>query len=1321
MPRINRNVPQETIDEEDIRVANEIQKMIQDDPLKGASNGPTPPISSKAGLQMQSDSSASSGKQTTSSIQHITTATTGSNGQISSAAVSPTDEARRPKRRHRKKKKETKLNDDVESILKGDIPAPESASPHDFQKQNQEEDKLSLDNSNASNGQISSSLGTLPPPQKVDFTRKHNTQTDTQLNNDIAFILDDDIVTAESNDVISSSPVDIPRPKTSNPKLTLAMDMDRILNPSSIVSTTSVAQHQRKGSVHIAKQEDKLVKKIHNKPIPLSSGTARRRKKVSFPNPTPDDILTGQTVKSSLDRPIPSSSGTAQCYTKNTSMRKEKYMTIQEEVAESAEIDSNASIISTGPVSRLKNESSSSSDTAQHHKTQHTRSKQNTEDNALSTFVKDDSNTAELNRPILYSCGAIPRPKTRNPKLALAMKTGKVQCSSPRSSTCRAVPRPKQDLFLKPRQATYKIPKDGPVRGASRGEILSTATTVPRTNNTKSNDMMILEDFDSNIPIPASSRAVSQSPNEKEDINLDEAINEILEIPTSDSGASVEKTLDVGTQSKDREDINMDKAINEILEIPTLDSGASVEKTLDVRTQSKDREDINLDEAINEILEIPTSDSVASSKDREDINMDKAINEILEIPTLDSGASVEKTLDVRTQSKDREDINLDEAINEILEIPALDSGALVKKISDVGTRSKRNNSATQATGEEDINLDEAIDEILEIPTLSSGNSNDVLSDSDRKQVTERSSMGRERKTKTSRKASTGESRGIDVKKPTAQPHSDTAVPDASASSSSIETNNCESGCSVASGDTLRPMAARPSLGCPGPFDTEESNLRKPRRRPIRETSAPAVGSLQSMATDSKIAAPVTGRNSTPSNEIVYKSDELDLMEQILDKEESNVQNPHITASRETAAAPATGRNSPKNSSEIVYQSDELELMDEILVKEESNVQQPRMGPNRVPKHGSVQSIATHRKPAAPVTARNGPKTSSGIVYKSDELGLMNQIFGKEESNVQQPRMGPNRVPKHGSVQSIATHRKLAAPVTARNSPKTSSGIVYKSDELGLMDQILFKEESEVHKARMRPNGKAAVPTVGSLQTTGHRKPAEPVRNRNSPKDSSVNDYQSDELKLMENILIKKASKVRKPRMGPNRKTAVATNGSLQSIATQRKPAPPVTGRTSPKTSSENLYKSDEIEVMDEIMDKEELSHVHKSRIRPNRKTAVATNGSLQSMATHRKPAVPFTGRTSPKTISENVYKSDELDLMENILDKEELSHVQKPRKRPNRKTAVPTVGSLQSMATHRKLTLPVTARNNPKTSSGIVYKSDELDLMKLIERESRQN
>ncbi|KAJ7380417.1 hypothetical protein OS493_008874 [Desmophyllum pertusum] len=688
------------------------------------------------------------------------------------------------------------------------------------------------------------------------------------------------------------------------------------------------------------------------------------------------------------------------------------------------------------------------------------------------------------------------------------MKTGKVQGSSPRASSCRAVQRPKQDLLLKPRQANYTLPKDGSVRGASRGEILSSATTVPRTNNTKSNDMMILEDFDSSIPIPASSSAVSQSPNEKEDINLDEAINEILEIPKSDSGASVEKISDVGTQSKQEhgEDINMDEAINEILEIPTLDSGASVEKIFDAEKPSKQEH------------------STKKLTLGEDINLDDAINEILEIPTLDSGASVEKISDAEKPSKQEhstkklmlgEDINLDDVINEILEIPTLDSGASVEKISDAEKPSNQEHSTKKLTPGEDINLDEAINEILKIPTLNSGDSEEVLSDSDRKQATKRSSMGKERKTKTSRKAATGESRDIDIKKPTAQPHSDAAVPDANASFSSIETNNCDSGWSLASGDTSRPLAAGLSLGCPAPLDTvkfpssdttrqqssypqgrgklppillkEEHNVRQPHRIASRETGAPALGSLQSMATHSKIAASVTGRNSPASHEIMYKSDELELMEQILDKEESNVEKPCIRTSKETAAAPATGRNSPKNSSEIIYQSDELELMEQILDKEESNVQKPRMGLNRktaAAKHGSLQSFATHRKAAAPVTARNSPKISSKIVQHFAELELMDQILVKEKSKVHKPRMKPNR--------------KATAPVADRKSPKTSSENVYKSDELQLMDQILDQEESEVHKACMRPNGKAAVPTAGSLQTTGHRKPAEPVSYRKQP-------------------------------------------------------------------------------------------------------------------------------------------------------------------------------------------------------------------------------
>ena len=152
---------------------------------------------------------------------------------------------------------------------------------------------------------------------------------------------------------------------------------------------------------------------------------------------------------------------------------------------------------------------------------------------------------------------------------------------------------------------------------------------------------------------------------------------------------------------------------------------------------------------------------------------------------------------------------MDETINEILEIPAADSGASRENVSDaaIGTSLRKKNSITQPNNSkhtEEIDLEEAIDEILEIPTP----------DGDSKQAAKLNNMSKERKTN-SRKKVTSESRGkeCNAKKPTAQTINvpDIGFPDVKASWSSVEASNCDSGCCVVSGDTMRPMAAGSSL------------------------------------------------------------------------------------------------------------------------------------------------------------------------------------------------------------------------------------------------------------------------------------------------------------------------------------------------------------------------------------------------------------------------------------------------------------------------------------------------------------------------------
>ena len=64
------------------------------------------------------------------------------------------------------------------------------------------------------------------------------------------------------------------------------------------------------------------------------------------------------------------------------------------------------------------------------------------------------------------------------------------------------------------------------------------------------------------------------------------------------------------------------------------------------------------------------------------------------------------------------------------------------------------------------------------------------------------------------------------------------------------------------------------------------------------------------------------------------------------------------------------------------------------------------------------------------------------------------------------------------------------------------------------------------------------------------------------------------------------------------------------------------------------------------------------------------------------------------------------------------SIVRKPRMRASRNQ---TDGRLERMAKQNKPAVPLTGLNSHRTTSGIFYESDEVELMKEIERESRRH
>ena len=764
-----------------------------------------------------------------------------SNVEITVGTFSPKEKAQRA---NKKSTSENKLIDDknIAKDVKDDISVVEEvnsqiSSPKDssekkvpFQEPGYTDDNVINDVEDGSSGKVTSGLGALPPPTK-DFVRKHSKQADEQLAKDIEYILhEDDIFAVEPEVVaITSSPSELPRPKTSNPRLSLAMEMDRIFDPASI---------------DCSDQADGTLEEDHEKADFVSNAT------------------------------MVSNSGVAPRPRKKPRRKKSKYMAILEDAGE--ETDSSASVTTTSSVSPLQNDSSSSAGAEKHQITHSTRSKETTEDEPASKdrmhTLKGHSHNGKLLQPISSSSGLLlRRPKTRNPKRMLANST---QSSSSAASSPRAVSCQRQDSLRKVRQASYKSAKDGLVHSASNVQMALTACAAPCTNSgnnstKKSKDTLILEDVDSSEQIASGSCKVTRSPTIS---------------PWEEKHA---KDVIAGKKS--------DNKVQNTKDVASIGSNAS-SASAGTRWRKKH----------------PTK----QHNKTDEASLDKVINEILEIPAVDLGGSVENPLDARASLKTNtsstlpnkvkhtEEFKVDEAIEEIIGIPAADSGSLVEHRTDVTASLKKNSKAQlrQSQCTEEIDLDEAIEEILSIPTPGG----------DSKQAAKLHSVGKVRKTN-SRKKVSGESRGMDTKKPTKQTTRvpDIGFPDAKASSSSDEAINCDSGCSVASGDNMRPMAAGPSRvksrGCSASSETlklpsshntgqqqlkrkqtlpailikEENTVRKPRMRASRDTAEPSPGDLQGMITHSKAAVPVTGENSTRTSPgIFYGYEELELMKQI---------------------------------------------------------------------------------------------------------------------------------------------------------------------------------------------------------------------------------------------------------------------------------------------------------------------------------------------------------------------------------------------------------------------------------------------------------
>ena len=919
LPGLKSSLCREEMDEEDIRVAKEIQGMIKDKPFEGRSNGKStrvvgrlvphprsgtktleaaikdvPAVSrSRVQSQVHSDFVLDSNTKRQSTRTHSTgekiltiadkklaedidyilndvITTCESSEQKPSGVASATKEAQRSKKCSTSKNsniKEKDLQNDIGCNLKNEVQKVQKEEEYgnncsskvlperktSFQIPTQEDNgNLAKDIEyilkddtvpTASNGQTSSLLGPLPSPKKIILSRKSKEEND-QLTKDIAYILNDDIFPPKQDEVVSSSSssTELTRPKTSNPKLTLAMDMDKILDLESLASTTISCQRQMNNLLDLRKPDqdidemaevieyilsDDIVDVTSKGSTSLRSGGKRHFAKE--PLRTSNQANDKQFIKDSKvasSETVSSTSNTSKCSKENFFNTKPKYMTTLQEV--SGEPDSRASKVSSSPLSQLQSDFLPISGTTQNPKTHSSK----------------DLHTLGT---ISSSSGAMLRPKTRNPKRTLVMNVNKTQSSSQVATRSSAFPRHKQDLVHQQRQANYKLAKDGFVQSTSNGPNITSSYPTPLAKNKhstkKSKDMMVLEDFSSRVEIATSPYAVSHSPQD------------------SFQGQKLPKHT---TLAKQKDGVKLQDDAS---------SMRSPKSTSLAETHSRKK------------------NSPHQSRQTEETALEEAIKEILDIPTADFSPLVEYRPNPSSKPNQTEENDLEEAIEEIL--------GSVKNHPESYKHVTKEYSPRKPKPTEEIDLDEAITEVFGIQAVDLKVSMDNLSESNSREAEKRSSMSRETKRTANPKAIAAESRGINAKKPTAQAPAVTSAsyvkyPDARASLSSSETKNCDSGCSLASGDTLRPMAAGLSMGPPPSIKFQSSSKTRqklfvsngerttvPALLVKQQTAVPTLENLQSMAMNRKTAVPVTcGSSRKTSSGMFCNSEELELMKQI---------------------------------------------------------------------------------------------------------------------------------------------------------------------------------------------------------------------------------------------------------------------------------------------------------------------------------------------------------------------------------------------------------------------------------------------------------
>ena len=214
--------------------------------------------------------------------------------------------------------------------------------------------------------------------------------------------------------------------------------------------------------------------------------------------------------------------------------------------------------------------------------------------------------------------------------------------------------------------------------------------------------------------------------------------------------------------------------------------------------------------------------------------------------------------------------------------------------------------------------------------------------------------------------------------------------------------------------------------------------------------------------------------------------------------------------------------------------------------------------------------------------------------------------------------------------------------------------------------------------------------------------------------------------------------VQKPHMQADRGTAVPKQ---RSMATKRRAPAHVSSGYSPSTSPGIFYETGELNLMEQIeresaqvltgacVSHTELPIANSSASNIETKhsgsgCSVVSGDSMRPMAAVSSRAKSSASSETVKLPSSNANKhqrSKRRQTLPAILRNEE-NTMRKPRIRASRETAVPSLGRVENKATHRTSAVPLMAvASNQNVTPGIVYESDELNLIEQIERESRRH